>query len=174
MRPDFEIVGEVRGEEAQYLFQSAATGHGGLTTFHSAGAESALNRLATEPINIKTSQQMLLWFIVHVTRFRMPDRKIIRKIMTIDEIVSKNDGVQLVNIFQYDAKSDRYNTESVEELIKKSKRIQHAADILNVDLKKDLEQRILLLDECIQKKAKSQNQINLIVSKYYDGISTLT
>lgn len=30
MRPDFEIVGEVRGEEAFALFQSAATGHGGL------------------------------------------------------------------------------------------------------------------------------------------------
>ncbi|TBR21607.1 MAG: ATP-binding cassette domain-containing protein [Candidatus Nitrosotenuis sp.] len=167
MRPDFEIVGEVRGEEAQYLFQSAATGHGGLTTFHSSGAESALNRLAAEPINIKTSQQMLLWFIVHVTRFRTLGKKITRKIVTLDEIVPRNNDVQLVNIFKYDIKSGKYNINSIDELIVKSKRIQHAADILNVDLKEDLEQRILLLNECIQKNTKSQNQIDLIISKYY-------
>lgn len=168
MRPDFEIVGEVRGEEAQYLFQSAATGHGGLTTFHSAGAESALNRLAAEPINIRTSQQMLLWFIVHVTRLRTPEEKITRKIVAIDEIMPKNNGVQLANVFRYDAKSGKYDTNSVDELIEKSKKIQHAADVLNVDPKRDLEQRISLLDDCVQKNAKSQSQVNSIISKYYD------
>lgn len=168
MRPDFEIVGEVRGEEAQYLFQSAATGHGGLTTFHGSGTESALNRLAAEPINIKTSQQMLLWFIAHMTRLRTPEKKIIRKVIHLDEVVPQNDGIQLVKIFQHNIKSGKYNIDSVDELIQKSKRIQYAADVLNVDLKEDLEKRILLLDECVQKNAKNQNQINLIISKYYD------
>jgi flagellar protein FlaI len=167
MRPDFEIVGEVRGEEAQYLFQSAATGHGGLTTFHSSGAESALNRLAAEPINIKTSQQMLLWFIVHVTRLRTPEKKITRQIIGLDEVVPQNDGIQLTKIFQYDIKSRKYNINSVDELIQKSKKIQHAADVLNVNLKEDLEKRISLLDECVKKNTNKQ-QINLIISKYYD------
>jgi flagellar protein FlaI len=167
MRPDFEIVGEVRGDEAQYLFQSAATGHGGLTTFHGSSASSALNRLAAEPINIKTSQQMLLWFIVHVTRLRTSEKKITRKIINLDEVVQHNDGIQLVKVFQYDIKSGKYNIDSVDELIQKSKRIQHAADVLNVNLKEDLEKRITLIAECVQKNAKSQNQINLIISKYY-------
>jgi len=33
MRPDFEIVGEIRGEEVFALFQSAATGTEGLQAF---------------------------------------------------------------------------------------------------------------------------------------------
>ncbi|WP_179368132.1 type II/IV secretion system ATPase subunit [Candidatus Nitrosotenuis sp. DW1] len=174
MRPDFEIVGEVRGEEAQYLFQSAATGHGGLTTFHSSGAESALNRLAAEPINIKMSQQMLLWFIVHVTRLRTHEKKIIRQIISLDEITSQNNNIQLTKVFQYDIKSKKYNINSIDELIQKSKRIQHASDMLNVNLKEDLEKRILLLSECVQKNIKNQNQINLIISKYYDDFINFT
>lgn len=167
MRPDFEIVGEVRGEEAQYLFQSAATGHGGLTTFHGSGTSSALNRLAAEPINIKTSQQMLLWFIAHMTRVRTDKKRTTRKVIRLDEVVPSDNGVKLVNVFHYDAKSGRYNIGSTDELIQKSERIRHAADILNVDLKEDLEKRISLLNECAQKNIKCQSQISLIVSKYY-------
>lgn len=168
MRPDFEIVGEVRGEEAQYLFQSAATGHGGLTTFHGSGTESALNRLAAEPINIKTSQQMLLWFIVHVTKMKTSEKRTIRKIIRLDEVMPKNNGVELVTVFHYNAKSGKYNIGSVDELIQKSKRIQHAANLLNVNLKEDLEKRISLLNDCMQKNIKCQNQITSIVSKYYE------
>jgi flagellar protein FlaI len=167
MRPDFEIVGEVRGEEAQYLFQSAATGHGGLTSVHGSGAESALNRLASEPINIKPSQQMLLWFIAHMTRLRTADKKIIRKIMSIKEVIPKTKSISLHDLFKYDQKISCYNIETIDQLVEKSKRIQDAADILNVEPKEDLEKRIELLDECKKSSAHSIKHIFSIISKYY-------
>ncbi|MEM3007651.1 MAG: type II/IV secretion system ATPase subunit [Candidatus Nitrosotenuis sp.] len=167
MRPDFEIVGEVRGQEAQFLFQSAATGHGGLTTFHGSDAESALNRLASEPINIKSSQQMLLWFIVHITRTKSVDKKIVRKVVSVKEVMPKTDEVELIDIFHYDPKSSGFGLQRVEELINKSKRIHMAASMLNVDLKQDLQKRICLLEQCKSNKIKLLPEVINVLSKYY-------
>ncbi|MFQ6135529.1 MAG: type II/IV secretion system ATPase subunit, partial [Nitrososphaerales archaeon] len=44
-RPDYIIVGEVRGEESYVLFQAVATGHGGLCTMHADTVEASLKRL---------------------------------------------------------------------------------------------------------------------------------
>ena len=51
-RPDYLIVGEVRGEEAYTLFQAMATGHGGLSTIHADSPQAAVRRLTMEPMNI--------------------------------------------------------------------------------------------------------------------------
>ncbi|HXG73669.1 MAG TPA: type II/IV secretion system ATPase subunit [Candidatus Nitrosotenuis sp.] len=167
MRPDFEIVGEVRGQEAQFLFQSAATGHGGLTTFHGSDAESALNRLASEPINIKPSQQMLLWFIVHITRTKGTNKKLARKVVSIKEVTPKTDGVELNEIFRYDPKSPDFGLKEAEEIIDKSKRVHTAANMLNVDLPQDLQKRIFLLEQCKSNRIVSMPEVSKLVSKYY-------
>lgn len=145
MRPDFEIVGEVRGREAQYLFQSAATGHGGLTTFHASSAESALSRLGSEPINIGAGEQMLLWYIAHVTRIKDPQRRIMRKVVSIKEVGAQNGRISLHEVFAFDQKTDRYNIETLDELLQRSVRVGDAAAFLNVDARDDLQKRIEFL-----------------------------
>jgi flagellar protein FlaI len=167
MRPDFEIVGEVRGQEAQFLFQSAATGHGGLTTFHASNAESALNRLSSEPINIKPSQQMLLWYIAHATRLKTPDKKITRKIIGIDEVIPKAETVALTKVFEYDQKTNSFGISDIDDLIRKSVKVRLAATILNVNPKQDLQKRIALLNECISQNLKTLPEIMNVFSKYY-------
>jgi flagellar protein FlaI len=167
LRPDFEIVGEVRGEEAQFLFQSAATGHGGLTSFHGSSAESALNRLASDPINIKSSQQMLLWFIAHMTKLKTADKKIVRKIVSVKEVMPKTESVSLHELFKYDQKTSSYNIDTIDQLIEKSTKVQDAANILNVEPKEDLQKRIDLLGECQKSSAHSVEQVFSVISKYY-------
>ncbi len=46
-RPDYIVVGEIRGEEAFVLFQALATGHGGLTTLHADSLDYAVKRLTS-------------------------------------------------------------------------------------------------------------------------------
>src|SRR3989338_7955806 len=43
-RPDYIIVGEVRGKEAFVLFQQIATGHSGLATIHAASISQLIDR----------------------------------------------------------------------------------------------------------------------------------
>ncbi len=40
-RPDYIIVGEIRGAEAYTLFQAVSTGHLGMSTVHAESVESA-------------------------------------------------------------------------------------------------------------------------------------
>lgn len=67
-RPDYLIVGEVRGEEAFVLFQAIATGHGGLSTIHAESIESAVKRLISPPMNIPPSHIPLLDAVALIER----------------------------------------------------------------------------------------------------------
>ena len=51
-RPDYIIVGEIRGAEAYTLFQAVSTGHLGMSTVHAESVESCVYRLESAPMNI--------------------------------------------------------------------------------------------------------------------------
>ena len=51
-RPEYLIVGEVRGKEAYTLFQAMSTGHTTFSTMHADSVQTAVNRLLNEPINV--------------------------------------------------------------------------------------------------------------------------
>ena len=167
-RPDFVIVGESRGEETRQLFQVAATGAGGLTSFHASGAFTALSRLSSDPINIKVSQQMILWYIMHTTWIRV-NGKMTRRMMSITEIVPNKDNITLFEVFSYDKKNDRHYPESIEDLVKKSKKLEYANRILGIqDIQKDINHRISLLQECVDSKVHEVKDVFDILSKYYN------
>ncbi len=70
-RPDYLIVGEVRGEEAFVLFQAIATGHGGLTTIHADDVETAVKRMMSPPMNIPETHLSLLDAMALVQRVQL-------------------------------------------------------------------------------------------------------
>jgi len=51
-RPEYILVGEIRGKEAYVLFQAMATGHTTYSTFHADSAQSLIHRLEGKPIDI--------------------------------------------------------------------------------------------------------------------------
>ena len=51
-RPEYIIVGEIRGQEAYVLFQAMATGHTTYSTFHADSIQSLVHRLENKPIEI--------------------------------------------------------------------------------------------------------------------------
>jgi len=51
-RPEYILVGEVRGEEAISLFQAMNTGHTTFSTMHADSVQTVINRLENEPINV--------------------------------------------------------------------------------------------------------------------------
>jgi len=51
-RPEYILVGEVRGHEAQTLFQAMNTGHTTFSTMHAGSVDAAIHRLESEPLKV--------------------------------------------------------------------------------------------------------------------------
>ncbi|MDO5847481.1 MAG: type II/IV secretion system ATPase subunit [Methanocorpusculum sp.] len=51
-RPEYLLVGEVRGTETLTMFQAMNTGHVTFSTFHAGDIDSAVHRLLNEPLNV--------------------------------------------------------------------------------------------------------------------------
>ncbi len=92
-RPEFIIVGEVRGPEAQTLFQAMNTGHTTYSTMHAGGVDATIHRLESEPLNVPRNMLQALNIIsVQGLIFRGSER--VRRCQEIVEItgIEPNSG----------------------------------------------------------------------------------
>jgi flagellar protein FlaI len=51
-RPEYIVLGDIRGEETQTLFQAMTTGHTAYSTMHAETVDTAIGRLTNPPINV--------------------------------------------------------------------------------------------------------------------------
>ncbi|SDF99376.1 flagellar protein FlaI [Halorubrum xinjiangense] len=84
-RPEYIIVGEVRGDEAITLFQAMNTGHTTFSTMHADSIETVINRLENEPINVPRAMVQSLDMLSVQTLTRSDDERV-RRAKTIGEI----------------------------------------------------------------------------------------
>jgi flagellar protein FlaI len=88
-RPDYLVVGEVRGNEAYVLFQALATGHGGMCTMHAESVDSAIKRLTSKPMEIAPAYIPLMNILCVVHRVHLPktgEMRAYRRMTTVQEI----------------------------------------------------------------------------------------
>ncbi len=120
-RPDYILVGEIRGAEAYTLFQAMSTGHLGLATLHAENADSALRRLETEPMNIPRMMIAGLNMIVIISR-REINGKPQRRILAVTEVkgLSTKDEIVTDTLFSWDPKTDVWHMLSESYYLKKA------------------------------------------------------
>ncbi|MBA4462874.1 MAG: type II/IV secretion system ATPase subunit, partial [Nitrosopumilaceae archaeon] len=103
-RPDYIIVGEIRGSEAYVMFQAMATGHGGLCTMHADSLESASKRLQQKPMNIPPAYLSLMNCALVIKRVKdKTTGKSMRRAISIEEI---SNGNTPNSVLKWDPKSD--------------------------------------------------------------------
>jgi len=108
-RPEYIIVGEVRGPEAQTLFQAMNTGHTTFSTMHAGSIDAAIHRLENEPLNVPRNMVQALNIIsVQALIYRGTER--VRRAQEIVEIVGidpTTGNLKVNNVFEYDPVHDR-------------------------------------------------------------------
>ncbi|MGC8617973.1 MAG: type II/IV secretion system ATPase subunit [Thermoplasmata archaeon] len=109
-RPDYIIVGEVRGKEAYTVFQSMAVGHTAVSTFHSNDIPSFIHRLEGEPLNIPRSMISSLNTIVLQGIVKVDGRSVrrIQKVVEVVGVEKQTNEVITNTVFEWDPKADRF------------------------------------------------------------------
>lgn len=109
-RPEFILVGEVRGPEAQTLFQAMNTGHTTFSTMHAGSVDAAIHRLESEPLNVpRNMMQALNIMSVQGLIFRGTER--VRRVQEVVEIAGidpTTGNLRVNNVFLYDPVHDRF------------------------------------------------------------------
>jgi len=110
-RPEFILVGEVRGVEAQTLFQAMNTGHTTFSTMHAGSVDAAIHRLESEPLNVPRNMVQAL-NIISVQALVYHGIERVRRVQEIVEIagIDPSTGNLRVNtVFTYDPIRDRFS-----------------------------------------------------------------
>jgi flagellar protein FlaI len=165
-RPDFIIVGEIRGEEAYALFQAMATGHLGLTTIHAEHTKGVLHRLTTRPMNIPYTQVENL-NAMSIVRRLVVDNVSMRRTINVSEMIGwdrKKNDFKLKEIFRWDAKKDVYNKVGKSHLLEQ---IAKQMGFSKTDIEQELEKRKVILEYMTMKNIRSYEEVSKLVLKYF-------
>jgi flagellar protein FlaI len=109
-RPDYIVMGEVRGEEGRTLFQVMSTGHTTYTTFHADSVGEVIKRFTTEPINVSKTLFTALDLVSIQTSTRVDGHKVRRsKTLTeINEYTPENDEINVRDVYEWRAETDEF------------------------------------------------------------------
>jgi flagellar protein FlaI len=108
-RPNYILVGEIRGAEANIAFQAMQTGHPVISTFHAAQMSSLIQRLVGEPMKIPKPNMDNLNVALFQAAVQGKDGRPARRVLSINEIVGYNpgnDSVMFIPVFNWDPSSD--------------------------------------------------------------------
>ena len=107
-RPDYIIVGEVRGAEGQMAFQAAQTGHPVMLTFHASDIVSMIQRFTGAPINVPETFMDNCDVALFQNRVKQGD-DVLRRVTSVQEIEGYSDyegGVVTRQAFKWDPRDD--------------------------------------------------------------------
>jgi flagellar protein FlaI len=109
-RPNYVIVGEIRGKEGNVAFQAMQTGIPVMATFHAASVKRMIQRFTGDPINVPiTSMDNLNVAVFLAGVYR--GGKLIRRTLAIEEIVGYSPsmgGVMTRAVFIWNPVSDQH------------------------------------------------------------------
>ncbi|MGA0296124.1 MAG: type II/IV secretion system ATPase subunit [Nitrosopumilaceae archaeon] len=163
-RPDYIIVGEIRGSEAYVMFQAMATGHGGLCTMHADSLESASKRLQQKPMNIPPAYLSLMNCALVIKRVKdKTTGKSMRRAISIEEI--SNDTTPN-SVTKWNPKSDFF-----EHSLETSKNLKKISETIGEDMEnviKEHHKRTKILKWMNANNIREHKAVTEIIRKYYN------
>jgi flagellar protein FlaI len=176
-RPDYIIVGEVRGEEGRMAFQAAQTGHPVMLTFHASDIVSMIQRFTGEPINIPETFMDNADVALFQNRVKQDD-EVLRRVTSVQEIegYSKEmDGVVTRQSFYWDPVEDEIVFQGMNNSFVLEEQIATLLGYEDVrDIYKELEFRAEIIERLIEENVLGYHEVNEAIESFQrDGIEGL-
>jgi flagellar protein FlaI len=165
-RPDYVIVGEVRGEEAFTLFQAMATGHGGLSSIHCDSVVSAFNRLESEPMNIPRTLLPTLDVVVMQSKVRLADQTV-RRVTSVVEVLDLDPVSKEIitsEVYRWNPRKDSFEYSGKSVLMEK---VMEDYGLTREEVSREFENRVMLLDWMALNNVRRIDEVGRAIREYY-------
>ena len=165
-RPDYIIVGEVRGEEAYTLFQAMATGHLGMSTIHAESAEAVVKRLESAPMNIPKPLIAMTNVILVMERTEV-NGKPARRVRTASELKGfdpKTGEILTEEVFKWNPKFDKFSSSGDSALLEKH---MDKMGLNEEDIKREFKARKTVLEWMVKQGIRHQRDVAKVIREYY-------
>jgi flagellar protein FlaI len=164
-RPEYIIVGEVRGEEAVTLFQAMNTGHTTFSTMHADSVETVINRLENEPINVPRPMVQSLDLLLVQTLTRLDDERV-RRSKTIGEVgnIDQRTGeLDYASAYSWNVETDSFDRHDSTLLDE----IRRDRGWTQTELRRELRNRERFLRVLADRGVNGYRQFTALVNEYY-------
>ena len=166
-RPEYIIVGEIRGKESYVLFQAMATGHTTYSTVHADSPQSLIHRLEGKPLDIprimmQSLDIVVIQSLVKVGGKRQRRCKLVIEIVGID---SKTKEILTNEVFRWIPERDEFAYSGKSYVLE---RVRGNTGISKAELDKEFQTRIEIIRWMKNKNIKSYKDVARLVSRYYE------
>jgi len=171
-RPDYLVIGEVRGKEIEALIHASASGHGSLTTFHGSRPIDAATRI-TDLLSSDLSKLFLqtIWAFVIIGN-RKEGNKNVRSILSIYETVIDQHQIKFKKVVQWDFNKNMFVPTDISSLLKRSYRLKWISKTYGFSLnevKNEIQKRSNYLGKLINEKVIDFLDVSSEIRKFYGG-----
>jgi flagellar protein FlaI len=167
-RPDYIIVGEIRGAEAYTLFQAVSTGHLGMSTVHAESVESTVYRLESAPMNIPRTLIAGIDIILVLKRMDIAGKPC-RKTVSTSEIVGLDprSGEILTNeVYRYNAAEDNFDYTGRSYIMEK---IAERTGLTPEQASEEIERRKKVIEWMVKKQIRDYKDVSNIIRSYLEN-----
>jgi flagellar protein FlaI len=165
-RPEYLLVGEVRGPEALTLFQAMATGHAVYSTMHADSVQSAIYRLENEPINVPRMMLQTLDMVLIQGQARVKER-MVRRVKEVAELVGFDpDSREILTntVFSWDPVQDKHVYLGKSYMLEQ---VMQSRNLSEEQLEAEWHRRIEVLDWMVRTGIRHYNDVAKAVGAYY-------
>jgi flagellar protein FlaI len=165
-RPEYVIVGEVRGREAFTLFQAISVGHASMSTIHAGSIDELLHRVENEPMNIPRELFQSLDAVVFMGQVDLGGRRA-RRIKGVTEILDierENKNLLTNEPYLWNPKLDTFEYLGRSFLMED---IAKATGKSSDDIQKELERKTSYLKMMDKQNITYYKDVSKAINSYY-------
>ncbi|HET6399173.1 MAG TPA: type II/IV secretion system ATPase subunit [Candidatus Thermoplasmatota archaeon] len=168
-RPNYIIVGEIRGAEGAVAFQAMQTGHPTMATFHASSVGKLIQRFTSDPINVPL-QFMPNLNVVLIQMAVYVHGKMLRRVLAVEEIEGyskRTDTAITRQIFSWDSVKDKHlfagrnNSYVLETLVAPKLGFDDRRDVY-----RELDKRTWILEEMVRRRMFDYQQVKEVLFGY--------
>jgi flagellar protein FlaI len=167
-RPDYIIVGEIRGAEAYTLFQAVSTGHLGMSTVHAESVESTVYRLESAPMNIPRTLIAGIDIILVQKRVEL-NGKPVRKTVTTSEIVGLDprSGEILTNeVYRWNSAQDSFDFTGRSYILEK---VAEKTGMTPEEASEEIQRRAKVIQWMVKNNVRNYKDVSNIIRSYLEN-----